>query len=71
MHQASKRGSERPVVYTIDEAAEILKISPRLVRQELSSGALKGARLGERRIVFPEFELNRYIRASMRSEARA
>jgi excisionase family DNA binding protein len=67
----AKRSNERPVVYTISEAAKLLKISPRLVERELADGNLKGARLGKRRIVIPEFELNRYIRASMRSEARA
>ena len=71
MHQAAKRSSERPVVYTISEAAKLLKISPRLVERELSDGNLKGARLGKRRLVIPEFELNRYIRAAMREEARA
>ena len=71
MTQTDQRGSERPVLYSILEAAQILRISPRTVRRELSDGALKGARLGKRRLVIPEFELNRYIRAAMREEARA
>lgn len=71
MTQADKRGSERPVLYSIIEAAQILRISPRTVRRELSDGALKGARLGKRRLLIPESEIHRYIRAAMHSEARA
>lgn len=72
MTQTAKNGSERPILYSIIEAAQILRISPRTVRRELSEGALKGARLGKRRLLIPESELNRYVRASMmREEARA
>jgi excisionase family DNA binding protein len=63
--QTAKRSSEPPMVYTIGEAARILKISPRLIERELSEGKLKGARLGRRRIVIPRFEIDRYLHAAM------
>lgn len=49
--------SELPLVYTVAETAEILKVSPGTVRNMIEQGQLYALRLHQRRIVIPRWAL--------------
>jgi len=51
-----------PLVYNVDEAAAILRISPRLARQILATGALHSFLINRRRLISRD-ALLQYIRA--------
>ena len=48
---------ELPLVYTIAETSEILKVSPGTVRNMIDQGQLYALRLHQRRIVIPRWAL--------------
>jgi excisionase family DNA binding protein len=69
---ASKPVDHAMLIYTRQEAADILRICKRTFSRELKRGHITGIRIGDR-IVFPHAEIVRYIDAKMKlsREARA
>lgn len=55
-------------VFTVPEAAERLRVSPRTVRRLIASGELRPVRIG-RRTVLTERELEAFLAAAFRRSA--
>ena len=49
-----------PLVYTVAEAARLLKVSPTLVRRTVRKGELRAIRMGDR-ILIPRGEIERLV----------
>lgn len=54
------RVEPRPIM-NIQEAADYLRVSVRLVQKLVAAGSLRPARIGRRRLVFQRSELDRYV----------
>jgi excisionase family DNA binding protein len=54
-------------VLTWKEAAYYLRVSERTLRNWVDQGKLSPARIGERRVVFLQKELDRFLEESMKS----
>ena len=58
---AAEAGSAEPLVYTVREAAEQLRIGYSTVREEIRTGQLRSFKVGRRRLVSGE-ALRAYVR---------
>lgn len=57
-------GDSAPVVYTINEAAKILKLSSPTIYRLMDAGKIRYAKIGARRLI-PQSELSKIIADSM------
>ena len=60
---SSKRAMPEPLVYTVEEAAAVLKISTKSVRRLLSRGYLTGSK-ALRKILIPRQQLEAFLKAT-------
>jgi excisionase family DNA binding protein len=59
--EPARRPAEAPLVYTVAEVAERLKVSPGTVRNMIDQGQLYALRLHVRRIVVPKWALDELV----------
>ena len=60
MKKKSQKAEGR-LAWSIMRFAEATDLSPNFVRQQIKDGALTAVRLGERRLVIPDAEAQRYL----------
>jgi excisionase family DNA binding protein len=59
----SKQAMPEPLVYTVEEAAAVLKISTKSVRRLLARGLLTGSK-ALRKILIPRQQLEAFLKAT-------
>jgi excisionase family DNA binding protein len=62
-NDASKQAMPEPLVYTVEEAAAVLKISTKSVRRLLARGFLTGSK-ALRKILIPRQQLEAFLKAT-------
>ena len=62
-NDASKQAMPEPLVYTVEEAAAVLKISTKSVRRLLARGFLTGSK-ALRKILIPRQQLEAFLTAT-------
>ena len=56
-----------PQLFTVEEAARRLTLSPRMVRMLISAGTLPAIRMGKRRVAISSDDLATYVAAQRRA----
>ncbi|MFE7407157.1 helix-turn-helix domain-containing protein [Isoptericola sp. NPDC057559] len=63
-HDESVATGEQPLIYSVEEAAQVLRISRDTTYELLRSGQLRSIKVGRRRLI-PAVAIHEYIRARL------